>query len=100
MSVHLVEQRGSVCIVYLEAGALLLDEEDVLEFFKVIEILNTGLVFFPINNLIADVVILDDVLKAAVVAEEAELDDVVAELLPLHGLITVDVDLFEEVNER
>ncbi len=100
MSVDLVEQRCTIGIVYLESGALLLDEEDILQFFEVVEVLDACLVLLSIDHLVADVVVLDDILEAAVVAEQAELDNVVAELLPLHGLIAVDVDLLEEVDER
>lgn len=100
MSVDLVEQRCTIGIVYLEPGALLLDEEDILQFFEVVEVLDACLMLLSIDHLVADVVVLDDILEAAVVAEQAELDDVVAELLPLHRLIAVDVDLLEEVDQR
>lgn len=52
----------------------------------------------PVDNLIADEIALDDVLEAAVVAQQAQLDDMIAELFPLHCLIPVDVHLLEEVD--
>ena len=41
----------------------------------------------------------DNIFETSIVAQKAQLDDMVTELIPLHALITVDVDLLEEVDE-
>ena len=69
MSVDRIEQRCTICVVYFEPRALLLDEDDILQFLEVVEIFNARLVLLPVDHLVADVVVLDHVLEAAVVAE-------------------------------
>ena len=54
---------------------------------------------FLIQDFVAGKIGFYYVFEAAVVAEESELDDVAAEFFPLHGLVAIDVDLFEEVDE-
>ena len=55
--------------------------------------------FLPINNFIADEVIFDDIFEAPIISEQAQLDDMIAEFLPLHRLIAIDIDFFEKINE-
>lgn len=54
--------------------------------------------FFPVDHFIADEIIFDDIFEAPIISEQTQLDDMVAELFPFHGLIAVDVDLLEEVD--
>jgi hypothetical protein len=54
-------------------------------------------VLLSVDYLVADEIIFDDIFEGSVVPEQTQLDDVVAELLPLHALIPVDVDLLEEI---
>jgi hypothetical protein len=54
----------------------------------------------PVYYFIADVVILDDILEAPIVSEQTKFDDMIAEFLPFHALIAIDIDLLEEVNKR
>lgn len=56
--------------------------------------------FFSVYDLVADEIIFDNILETSVISQKSELDDMVAKLLPLHCLVSVDVDLFEEVDER
>lgn len=100
MRVYLVQQRCGVGIVDLEPGAFPLDEEEVLDLLKVVQVLNAGLMLLPVDHLITEVVILDDVLKAPIVPQQPQFDDMVAELLPLHALVTIHIHLLEEVYQR
>lgn len=54
--------------------------------------------FFSVYDLIADEIIFDNILETSIISEKSELYDMVTKLLPLHCLISVDVDLFEEVD--
>lgn len=54
---------------------------------------------FSVYHLIANEVILDDIFKAPIVPQESKLDDMIAKFFPLHGLISIDIHLLEEVNE-
>ena len=54
---------------------------------------------FSINHLITDIVIFDNILEASVIPQKSKLNDVITKLLPLHGLIAIDIDFFEKVDE-
>jgi len=56
-------------------------------------------VFLSVEDPLRWKVVLDDVLEGAIVPQQAQLDDVVAELFPLHGLVAVDIDFFKKVNQ-
>ena len=54
---------------------------------------------FSVDYLITYKIVLDNILKTSVVSEQTELDDVIAELFPLHCLVAIDIDLLEEIDE-
>lgn len=54
--------------------------------------------FFSVYDLIADEIIFDNILETSIISEKSELYDMVTKLLPLHCFISIDVDLFEEVD--
>lgn len=99
MCIHFIEQTGVVDIVDFEPRALLFKHEDVLELFEVIEPFHPDLVFLLVDDPLGREVALDDILEGPVVPEQSQLDDVVAELLPLHCLVPVDIHLLKEVDE-
>ena len=55
--------------------------------------------FFSVYDSLRGEVGFDDVFEGAIISQQAQLDDMVAELFPLHGLVAVDIDLFEEINQ-
>jgi hypothetical protein len=55
---------------------------------------------FPISNFLGRKITLNDILKAAIIPQEPQLNDMVTELLPLHGLIAININFLEKVNQR
>lgn len=69
MSIDFIKKRCTICIIYFEPGALLLNEEDILQFLEIVKILNTCLMLLSVDHLVADEVVLYDILEAAIVTE-------------------------------
>ena len=53
----------------------------------------------PVDHLIAYEIILDNVLETSVVSQQPQLNDMIAELLPLHSLVPIDVNLLEKIHQ-
>ena len=56
--------------------------------------------FLFVSHLLAWKVGFNYIFEATVIPQQTQLDDMVAELLPLHGLISINVNLFEEIDQR
>ena len=54
---------------------------------------------FLVGTLIAQEVVLDHILKATVISEQSQLDDMITKLLPFHGLVTIDIYFFKEIDK-
>lgn len=98
MRINLIQQVSIIHIIYLEHRALLLDHEYIFQLLEVEQSLYTCLMLLLVDNSLWGIVVLDYILEWAIVSQQSKLDDVVAELLPLHGVVAVDVNLFEEVD--
>ena len=46
-----------------------------------------------VTQTLAGIVAFDDILESLVLPDEAELDDVIGELVPLEGAVVVDIDV-------
>lgn len=99
MCIYFIEQACVIYVVYFEPRALFLQHEYVFEFFKVVKALYSNLVLLLVNDSLRREVVLDDVLKGSIVPEQSKLNNVAAELFPLHGLIAVDINLLEEIDK-
>ena len=99
MGVDFIQQVGVVHVVDFKSGALFFDHKNIFDLLEVEQALDSCLVFLSVEDPLRWKVVLDDVLKGAIIPQEAQLDDVVAELFPLHGLVAVDIDFFKKVNQ-
>lgn len=99
MGVYFVLQTGVQAVVDLEPRRFLLYQEDILQLLKVIDTLDPYLMFLLIDNLLARKIRLDNILKTAIIPQQAQLNNMIAKFLPFHSLISINIDLLKKINQ-
>ena len=99
MSIDLIQQVSIVHIVNFKVRAFLFDHEYILKFLEIEQPFDPCLVFFLVDNSLRGEIGFNYILERAVIPQQTQLNDMVAELFPLHGLVAVDVHFLEEINQ-
>ena len=99
MRIYLILETGIDAVINFEPRRLFFNQKQTLQLFKVVHIFDAHLMFLFVNDLVAGEVRFDHIFKTAVVSQQSQLNDMITELLPLHGLIPIDIHFLEEVDE-